>query len=592
MQRRHGGIHKDLFAWLCFLVAAVIFAAAGLNGLFGLPNEQWWRIPVRIAVLGVSVALFVLAVVLWSRWHSDTLGSDRTGHSDLHALHGKALTRFLSKRVTELGLTRPEKTGALAKALRGEATARSRVQEQQRVDGNLVHWRVTLHLREEAVLDLGLARDVVLLTRRDRGDGYGRTEGLWGDGSPVSLLTLAEAAGITWYVMCRAVDALPHELHPDLHALFARCVASEGADTTGPHERSLISEAQEVLREVPAPDKEPVLRLVEAVAARRPIYAWAPGAAETVTFTYVSSLSTEAPKTRDWWRSFKDRVRRRVHLPPSLFTLNMERASSAESYSLEVLVPEGLYIDESEFFDEQLGTLEETPKNSISAVFLGKSARNGREDIRVFAWNVAEARPPVRPQLLVRVLERPPGSLTGAWLVALAVTTTTWLTGVVTAVSLRQQHRAEFLAAIHRVSQLLPFAGHPLEGDLDVTTQPFSTGIDLAALAVVLPGLLAAWLGVAFTRARGDYRSITGLVSLAISAALALTSIVAYVGRFAVGRIAGMDFAAPRTWFFLADGLSALLLLTAILNFFTVGGLAYARLRRYRKLRETGRGLT
>ena len=587
MSGRPRAARSDARAVLYYLLAAALIVAAGVNGLFGWPNDQLWRIPVRAVVAGAAVAFFLRAVVLWARSHAVTVAPATVPHSDLQALRGPDLIRFLNARVQALHLERPQKTTVMADALRGTSAVRARVQEEQRVDGDLVHWRVTLHLRDAALTDLGLDRDVVLLTRRDRSDGYGRTEGHWGDGSAVSLLTLAEAASLTWFVMCAAILHLPASLHTDLRELFARCVASESNDT------KVLGDAQHLLREVPAADKEPVLLLVEAIATRRPIYAWAPQAEEAVgrvTFTYVSNLSRIRPVSRDWWRSFKDALRRRFYLPPTLFTLNMERASSAESYSLEVTVPEGLYIDESEFVDEDMATLAETPKNSISAVFLGKSNRNGREDIRVFAWNLGEARPAVRPRLLVRVLERPPGSLASAWLVALAVTTTTWLTGVVTAVSLRhQQHPTTLTAGINRLIETLSEVGPGSPTDLTDADQPFSTGVDLAALAVVLPGLLAAWLGIAFTRARGDYRSITGLLSLVVSAGLALASIVTYVGRFAVGRIVGMDFDASRTWFFLGDWLSAGLLLAATLNFFTVAGLAFARHRRYRQLRSADR---
>jgi len=444
---------------------------------------------------------------------------------------------------------------------------------------------VTLDLRPGATIALGKGKRVVVLSRPLKETHWGRLAAT-ADGKRLVVLSRTKSlallyAASLWPIVepLNALDAPVRESFQDKLAELLvqdeRPVSDRGRPPgPGPTTATIDEHEPRAQRraEVVA-DLSAAINLTDAqtyafaqllrfATDRRVIFALAPTetALGSVTFTFTTSVKPgDLPEHIDWWRRWKDSARQRLRLPSKFVAFDMDRSWAVDPYVLDVKIPAGLYVDEVYVLSNH-GLLQQLPRDAVRPGYLSWTVLNGRDDIRVASWRLNQHRETVRPRVLVRMVETPPGSVFGAFLVASAVLLSVWLTGVAT-------------------GTLLPSG----------TDRFNATAFGVVTLALTLPGLLSTWWGVAFSRTTGAFRSLTGMVSLTVSAGLSLTTLVLYVARFAVGRQITTTMPGNHTIYLIRDWQSFTWFTLALINVGFILGLFVSRLWRYRALKTGAR---
>lgn len=545
----------------------ILVLLAGMNGLLWWEAPAWIRFLARLCLFGGGLLLVGAMVADWSRRHRKTLVPSRrtarpaapapAARSDGPALSPRAARQLLERELAEFQPLTPRGLSALARSLFAPEATRRAVHEHKTLSGSAMEHRVDIDLRQDATIELGQGQRVLLLARPERSTWYGR---LTAEAAGERLLVLGLTKSLALlYAACTApvIPALADLEKSARDALLDQFVNPQvGVEARRTLVRGL-TEALDLTRE----QRRSMVELIRIASLRRPVLALVPGdgSLSSVTYSYSTGVSRhgDLPVGVDPWRKFKDDLRQRLQLPSKFVSFPMDRARAVSAYVLDVHLPSGLYVDET-YVLSRGRVLTPMPRERVRPGYLSWTVLNGRSDIRVASWELRSDRSVRNPVVFVRMVETPPGSLFTALLVASAVLISVWLTGVAISTLPHKSVDDGFTAA----------------------------ALGVVTLTITLPGLLSSWWGIAFTRTTGSFRSLTGLLSLTVSGALALSTLVLYVARFAVGREFHWDMPDGKTIYLIHDNYSFVLFTIALVNVGVVLGLFAARLWSFQSLRS------
>jgi hypothetical protein len=560
------------------MLGFLLVIGAGMNGLLWFEAPPLLRFPARLLLFGSGLWLVWRQVMRWSRAHVNTFveGSqgqpngpyrprrrkEKSPDATIPRVRMREARELLERELNEFTPLSAEALASLALNLGAPQAGRRAIHERKTLSGGTMDHEVTVDLRPEATIDLGNGQRVVVLARPEWGTWYGRLTAS-ADGDRLMVLSLTKCLALL-YAACRwpifePLVGVDQEEKDDLLDQLADLIVSPVPSLRT--RRALVARLAAAM-ELSDGQKYLLVSLIRLASLRRPIFAAVPGKdpLTSVTYSYTTSVAQydhELPMGIDPWRRLKDRFRQRLGLPSKFVAFPMDRARAAEPYVLDVHIPPGLYVDEA-YLLSRGQTLQPMDRRAVRPGFLSRTVLNGREDVRVVAWDLRKNKAARNPMVVVRMVETPPGSVFSAFLVAVAVLLSVWLTGVASG-TLAERF------AVHEFS-------------------PAAFGV--VTLAITLPGLLSSWWGITFSRTTGSFRSLTGLISLTVSVGLSLITLVAYVARFAVGRRFPWDMYEGKTIYLIHDGYSFTLFVLALVNVCVVLSLFTARLWRFQSLKS------
>jgi len=536
--------------------------------LMAMDGIAWIPVPTALSALFHVVAASAVVVCLvryLRRWPQ---------------LHGRSIPLRFRPKITKLPALQPltldHQVELLAKAaegwvIDGRAVSRmvddildtheirSRISEHIDVDGHVASHRVVIEVRDLPMLPLARNR-AFLLTRPRRGASRDYSElGVQDEtGRDINAMSYVDSAALTAKLVRslagvpRSVDAYmptPQFLLDIAELVLAARPSAALAD------RLLGSLQDAGYLGVTAEDEGRLRALVQLLALRRPMYAYLPGqSSETprqVRLRYSVALEHNFARglTAEWWRQRKDEVRARLHYPPKLLKFSLERGKSCAAYQLYVQAPAGLYVDEAGVFndvdagDELRGWLKPQKRERLFGSYIGWDLPQGKRVSSLGARNLSVSGVG-NPVFCLRFAEIPPGTLGGATIVAFSVLVTTWVAGA-----------------------LSP-----------------GQNVDIIAFILAFPGVLSSWVGLASSRdVEHGFRSLSAVLSLGLSAAISVTSVILFLARHSTAKLMSTNFPHGKTLFYVGDYVWFCLLFFAFMNIAVVGGTLVMRVARYHR---------
>lgn len=558
----------DFFSLAALVVGSISVVVAGFNGFAWIDTDAPWRIAARFGLLISGLLLVLSHVWHWHRNHAETVRlSSWVPKRHFRRLRGYEARARLEPLVVAWGLADPARAGALARLL-AETSPRTRVRESQTFTGRTIEWDVEFEAPPAPSVSL-LLGEVVLVSNRLKPAHYGKRLA-WADGEPLRVASETENRAFM-HAVCFAYVAslLVHASPQDRADLLAR--VADLVTATKPHPRRTRILCDDILARstvASGPLVDAVVEMLRKADRRAPVFGILPpartgstAAPRVLRHNYTSSIKeSDLIPDLDWWRRLKDRSRQSLGLPSKFTSFDLGRSLTADSYQLEVGVPPGLYIDEAYVFSNG-NRLQKLRRGTFRRSHISWTSLNGRSDLRLSTWRLGDVNPAAQPRLLLRLNEIPPGSVITSTLIASATLLSVWLIGVITGLQL-----------IHT-------------GAIAQSTSAPEPAFDALALATSLPALVTLWWGISQTKAAGIFRSLTALLSMAISLGLTVASIIAYVYRFAAVQEPVLLLPEGKTFYLVQDWVSAVLILIALVNVGFILGLAVSRTARYLQLR-------
>jgi hypothetical protein len=282
--------------------------------------------------------------------------------------------------------------------------------------------------------------------------------------------------------------------------------------------------------------------LLYVCAMRRPLIAqmrlapsMRPSATDVheLTYSYDQPVSIEERETRyaDAYEQRKQRMRQAALLHPTLLSLDVGSSRACRSYQARVRPPIGTYICETGMVDATRGrAIPNLTHGAYYDSFVSWRPRpeEGSSDLHATNLHRSSA---LKPRLIIRLAEVPPGSLGRAVVISFAVLFTIWITGVLFSGVVLQ-------AAIKPPTATSASSGAGTIASSHVPQRPTSRNeieqnevgqaTDVVAFVLGVPAVLGAW--IALTSGKGtEFVSLAGRLSLTCTAALSVLSAALYL---------------------------------------------------------------
>lgn len=287
--------------------------------------------------------------------------------------------------------------------------------------------------------------------------------------------------------------------------------------------------------------------LLETVLLRRPMFMYVDttGGTADIEYSYTerTATNTRSIAGENKWNRLKSWGRDKIGLSPTQVGFSIARATMSTRYVLNLEVPDGMYIAETGVVDKSLGML---PKLEHGEMY--KSYFNWRRPAAQSKTSFAARQlrlPGLNdPHLLIRLEERPPGTLATATITSFATAFSLWICAVLVSAGLG------------------------------------TNGTDIVAFLLAAPGVAAIALGLNLTEGSNRLRSLTGVLSLVTSLTLSITGIATYLAR--TGKlIAAHPFNIDNAVFFVYDKAWVVIVCVAIANAAWASATLGTRLVRY-----------
>jgi hypothetical protein len=333
-------------------------------------------------------------------------------------------------------------------------------------------------------------------------------------------------------------------------------------DITDNQLQAIRTAAEDAIRSVQnphAPPPEPELEvLLDLLLKRRPyfarVYDPAVAASTTTQISYRSGLLRPG-RTPDYdrWRKRKDSLRNWLRLPPRLVYISLERARSADSYQLAVHCDEHLFVDEANVLVEpSMVWLKPLPRQRNYKAYIGWEEPTGKAFTSLGAAKLGSTERLESFWYVLRLTEKPPGTLATASSVAFATLVAIWLVGATGARS--------------------------------------TGGADLVAFVLALPAVASTAFGLVSTGANHGLRSFTGVLSLIVSLLLSMGTTILYLSEHQASHAIRQEIIEHgHQFYYLSDYLWVAVFCVATLNFAWATGTLLLRVRRYGDLLRTQR---
>lgn len=565
------------FKWHDIVLSFLFVLVAAFWVVSGFSEVLWMNVPgtgqqiVRFILLTVSVIVFIQLIRAWTRLHARSIGTAEIAPPEFTTIPPSELFIDFTNNSFAAQFT-SHQVAALQEHLVYPAGSRSRVEEQTSIAATTVTTQVSMTLSQSP---FALAHeDLLLVTRVTKAQGFGSLT-ITCDGVEAFPIPLADSNALVFRVALTAITLAPRTafLTPaeetEVLELLCELIAGKEPPSTSRDRLDMLLDT--VRADHNTPNQIAVATFLDTIQTKRATFILAPhgGPQRTIVYTFIRGVtSIDLDDSQDWWRRVRDRLRSRVGLPSRYVSLSLGRAFNCEHYRLHVTIPDGLYIDESYVMagSDQLGNLE---RHYPRRAHVSWSRPNGRSDLRLQTWRL-NAVQSLSPDIVLffRMIEKPPGTILPATIVASAVAVLTWLSGVVLGSQLRLDDMMRTGA---------------MGGEENV-----APGVDIAALTITLPGVAASLLSLSLV-SNGSYRSIFAVVVNALSLVVSVSSLILYVGRSALVKFDDYLFQpAGRSFYFLQDTLSSVVFVVAIANVAIATAVLVSGFERARRLRAGG----
>lgn len=537
---------------------------AGASGLLFIDASHKISYPIRAAAAVVAILSSYLYIRAWHEAHANSVKDGMlVGEEEFPELaqySSDQLLRALMPEIERFDNLTNDGAQALARDLLHPSAQRRKVVErielriQQSIHQVDIAWAPDSTVRVASGVVLPILRRYKSETPREVEVEGGRQLGAF---ETIGLLV----------VVCSRLAGLPAATaSPDLALFQRRLIAAitdhpdqPGQPTSTASVIAAIDETSDRQRtrrnrrhrSVDA-NLRPVLNLLRV---RRPHFAYyeLPRSSKPVIhtrFSYRDQLHV-APYAPDYdrWRRRKDNLRKAWGFPPRLVYLTLERARSAHSYELYVSCEDHLYVDEANVVAAGR-FIRPLPRWRNSPTYIGWDEPRGKAFTSLGAVNVGRSMLTC-PEFVLRLTEKPPGTLAAAASTGFATAIAIWLVGIV--------------------------------GQSD--------GTDLVAFILALPAVGSTALGLLSTGVNHGLRSLTAILSLAASLALSIVGIVVYLQQQGTG-LNRLNLSSGQRLYLESNTVWLTLFLLAVVNTVVAAATLFSRLGRYRsqiRRRETQR---
>lgn len=259
----------------------------------------------------------------------------------------------------------------------------------------------------------------------------------------------------------------------------------------------------------------------------------------------LSEADTEKRLTLGGW------IRLALGAKPVEVSIELDNASTCQSYHLRIAGPPGLYLASQTPVDvEANGILGRLAKGAPTPPHCRFRRRLGQPHAHFYARYFPEKEPDKeRPRIRFKYFEMPPGSPFRAAITALACLALVWLTGTTSIIS----------------SAAPPLTGLPMD--------PHS---DIPALLLAFPALAATWLGFESPSGRLFEGTLSARLCLMITAALSISASGLFILRNVLGSVhSWMGLPFNLTFMGESDLAWSILTILALLNFLHIGYKSY-----------------
>lgn len=561
---------------VCYAVLAPLFVASLIGAGFGI--LYWFdgvsiqlSAPGRVGLLVLALVIYAAHLLYWSKNH----GSAFTINPDTDVVSGtfnvltdaEAKSDFESayKDVYErFNLGNSEQSNGLIRQL-VKQSFRRRVHERVEIVNQEICHDITFNLwtnKWKALPEGGL---LVAVTRLEKQSPYEQLSLCDKDGKAIEVVNYRHAMGVLYGLIRSQIE--PYKLFnpnldeckilTELAALIAAPVITLEeekrrqriyTDVTGDVHKASGS----------SPDNNILLWTLLTIALeRRPVLAIVPNSSSNtnstaresvITLRYRERLqSTGLPEglRRDWWRRWRQSARTRIGLTPAQFFLKATRARSASTYKMTFTAPTGAYIHEARAYsDDQNKWIPILDKHAYYNTFVGWTDPKGRSQSSMGCRLLNKTK--IKDlRFYVRLRERPPGRVGSALVVALAAMIIVWIAGFVA----------------------------------EAAEKP-DNNVDVVALTLAFPGVLAVWLSVTGPAQLGPFRSIPAFISMLVSGLVSVCSIVLYMANTS-NKFEDTALGAERSFFFMEGKLWSVLLAIAMVNFIGIASVFLIAVHRY-----------
>jgi hypothetical protein len=563
-------VASAVFRWIIVAVGIVAWCVVGMNGLAWHHQNSPLRYVARLALLLVVVAALASFIITWHRRHAVSVREEQLSGTSVFDELAELSLDELTVEIEKIAFAYRDLTLDSAKMIanhllqperfRSKVTESVDLKAQQTVHEIEIAWR-------PGGAYLTSPNTYVVPVMRPHKKELPREVSIQGG----NVLGSFETIALLYSVAIRLSNArwedptISRTRELARRELVRAIVYQPGGTDSRPnadlvHDFFASTQQQSALLDptLPGTERQEEIRpdllfseLVDTLISRRPYFAVFrpddPTETKPTLMSYRADLLDYPVQSYDFWRRFKDRARMHLGLPQRVFYVPLERARSADSYSLHVSCMDDLYIDEANVWAPSAkggDWVRPLPRRGNYRAYLGWERPTGKAFLGLAAVKLWKTRRLKDLLLVVRIREKPPGSLAQAGSISLGTLIAIWLVGT---------------TGLH-----------------------IKEGIDLVAFVLALPAVAASTFGFNAGTPPHGLRSVTGIVSTVTSFTLSLFSIAVFLAQHETSNPLGSPtLGHGKQFFFLTDKIWIGLFVLASANLVITLGTLIMRLMRY-----------
>lgn len=535
--------------FLLALVGGLALIVGAMNGLLGYMVSQ----PVSGAIRVVCILTFASTVVLyiwaWSEKHPSAFPKAATPRQNETGWPLDDVTvwrRLEAITSSQVPLTAQE-CRRIALQLSASSRTRERVVENVLLGRRSMLRSVSVQFRRNVVVSD--RSTIVCFARPPKWQALEDAKIVCESDPDAEVLPFIESLAVTYQICLYRLRAYaPNPLTDAERQAVARLVARPSAADSDARSLFRVAFGKEYDRNIADAREEEFYRILSVLRHRRPMYMRVDASKRLpkVRYEYTVKAADKSfyVAAEDRWTRFKSAVRDVIGLSPTQIGINIGRARTASRYVLNVEVPDGMYIAEAACFDRSKGPLPKMKHGEMYSSYINWQQPGARSRTTLAVRDFKLLRT-MDSHFLIRLEERPPGTLATATVTAVATAFTIWISAVIS-------------------------------GSRD------DPGADIVAFLLAAPGIVALALGLNLTEGSNRLRSLTGILSLVSSLAISAGAITVFLAE-ATGRLDLPSLPGGRTFFFIHDQAWAVLVAAAVANVVVAVTTWGTRLVRYRK---------